>query len=74
MEILLIPVSILVLIIGFAVGGAIEEPRFICLDCDHEIHHGIEFCGKCGDQKTWGGIEKSNAALPMFMGKWRIKI
>jgi hypothetical protein len=74
MEILIIPVATVMIILGFALGSSIQEPRFVCLDCDHEIRHGVEFCEKCGDQKSWGGIEKSDAALPIFMGAWRIKI
>ena len=74
MEILLIPVSILIFVMGFAVGTAIEEPRYLCSKCDTVVAHGNEFCYKCGDGKDWSKIEKSNAALPIFMGKWRIKI
>jgi len=74
MEILLIPISITVFILGFVLGTAIEEPRYLCSKCDTGITHDIEFCFKCGDEKDWGKIEKSNATFPMFMGKWRIKI
>ena len=59
MEILLIPVSITVFILGFVLGTAIEEPRYLCSKCDTGITHDIEFCFKCGDEKDWGKIEKS---------------
>ncbi|MCK4976759.1 MAG: hypothetical protein KAS36_07505 [Anaerolineales bacterium] len=74
MEILLIPVSIAVFICGYVIGSAIEEPRYLCLRCDANINHGSEFCYKCGAEKDWSKIEKSGAPLPIFLGKWRIKL
>ena len=74
MEVLIIMVTISMFCLGMTAGINLEEPKFICADCDKEIAHDEKFCRFCGKEKKWETVTKSDKALPIFMGKWRIKI
>jgi predicted amidophosphoribosyltransferase len=72
--ILIVVGTLLAILVSVKCTSEVERPHFICGDCEAEMPYGRSFCVKCGREKDWSNIEKSDAPLPIYLGKWRIKV